>query len=535
MVGDWILKHGGENEARLLIMVMVGAAVLGSVMSSTAVVALFIPIVLRIAAETRLNASRMLIPLSYASLISGMMTLIATTPNIIVHEELKSAGFEGFSFFSFSPVGVAVLVVAIGYVLLVGRRLLGNKLDRAIQRRTARSMMDQWQEHSPGSTYRKLRIDADCPLEGLALSEARLESQYRIRVVGVLRHKRKGVERIVAPAPATELTTGTTLLVVGKPEAIDRMAGDNNLVAEPPNQSDQQRWLWDISSAVILIHPDSQLLNKSLRECQFRSSYGVHVLGLRRNFRAVEDFEDIRLQPADSLYVVGSWHKIQQLTQRSDDFVVTEFPREHADVVPSYQHLPKSLAILAGLILLTVTNIVPLVAAVMIASLAAVATRCLTMEQAYRSIHWSSLVLIAGMLPLAEALQQTGGMELVADALISVAGDAGPYMVLSLVFFLTAAIGLVLSNATAAVLVSPIAIYTASILDLSPYPFAVAVVIAASSSFSTPVATPVVTLVVEPGRYRFGDFLKTGLPLLFLVYLTTLMVAPLVFPFHPGA
>lgn len=532
LVGDGILKYGGANEARLLVMVMVGAALLGSVMSSTAVVALFIPIVLRIAAATRLNASRMLIPLSYASLISGMMTLIATTPNIIVHEQLKSAGFAGFGFFSFSPVGLAVLVVAIGYVLILGRRLLGKREGSSDESRRSRSMTELWHEHSPGSTYRKLRIDADCPLEGMSIAETRLESQYRVRVVGVLRRVRKGKERIVSPAPGTELTADTTLLVVGQPEAIDRLARDNDLEAEPPNQSDQQRWLWDISSAVILIHPDSQLRGKSLRECEFRSSYGVHVLGMRRNFRAVEEFEDVSLQPADSLYVVGSWHKIQQLTQRSDEFVVTEFPREHADVVPSYRRLRTSLLILAGLVLLTVSNIVPLVAAVMIASLAAIFTRCLTMEQAYRSIHWSSLVLIAGMLPLAEALQQTGGMALVADALIAFAGDSGPYMVLTLIFFLTAAIGLVLSNATAAVLVSPIAIYTATVLGLSPYPFAVAVVIAASSSFSTPVATPVVTLVVEPGRYQFADFLKTGLPLLFLVYLTTLLVAPLVFPFN---
>jgi di/tricarboxylate transporter len=533
-VGDWVLKHGGQSEARLLVLVMGGAALLGSVMSSTAVVALFIPVVLRIAAETRLNASRMLIPLSYASLISGMTTLIATTPNIVVHEKLRSAGFDGFGFFSFSPVGLAVLGVAILYVLLVGRHLLGAREETATERKRGRTMIELWQEHSPGSEYMKLLIQPGSELAGKSIADTQLEKLYRVRIVGLMRRRRRGAKRIVAPVPGTELSVGTLLLVIGQPGDIQRLAGEKSLVIEPPNMSDEQRWLWDISGAVILIHPESQLLGKSLRECEFRSNYGVHVLGMRRNFKAMEEFEDISLNPADSLFVVGPWAKIQQLNQRSHDFVVTEIPREHADVVPQFRRQKTALAILGVMVLLTIFEVVPLVAAVMLASMAAVATRCLTMEDAYRSIHWSSLVLIAGMLPLADALDKTGGTRIVVDTLMNAFGGSGPYVLMTVLFFLTAAIGLVLSNTAAAVLVSPIAIYAAATLGASPYPFAVAVLIAASSSFSTPVATPVVTLVVEPGRYVFMDFVRVGLPLLFLTYLTVLAVTPLVFPFFPA-
>ena len=174
---------------------------------------------------------------------------------------------------------------------------------------------------------------------------------------------------------------------------------------------------------------------------------------------------------------------------------------------------------------------VPVTAAALIAVIAAVLARCLTMEDAYRSIHWSSIVLIAGMLPLADALTATGGTQVIVDSLLDVAGDSGPYAMMTILFFLTAGLGLVLSNTASAVLVAPIAIYAAESLQVSPYPFAVAVLIAASAAYSTPVSTPVVTLVVDPGRYRFGDFLKLGLPLLLLTYLATLIVAPLVFPF----
>jgi len=211
-----------------------------------------------------------------------------------------------------------------------------------------------------------------------------------------------------------------------------------------------------------------------------------------------------------------------------------ELPHEHVDRVPSSERMRTSLIIITAMVLLSVFNVVPLVAAVLMASIAAILTRCLTMEDAYRSIHWGSLVLIAGMLPLASALDKTGGTGVVVDGLMALMGDAGPYLLMTMVFFLTAAIGLLLPNIASALLVSPIAIHAATVLGASPYPFAVAVVIAASSSFSTPVATPVVSLVVEPGRYRFTDFVRVGLPLLVLAYLTTLAVAPLLFPFFPA-
>jgi len=211
---------------------------------------------------------------------------------------------------------------------------------------------------------------------------------------------------------------------------------------------------------------------------------------------------------------------------------VLAVPTEHAEVVPAYRRMPVALSILAGMVLLTVFDVVPLVAAVIMAVLAAVVTRCLTMEDAYRSIHWSSLVLIAGMLPLAHALEITGGTQVVVDALMTAFGDSSPLAMLTVIFFLTAALGLVLSNTASAVLVAPIAINAAEVLGVSPYPFAVAVLIAASASFSTPVSTPVVTLVVEPGRYKFMSFVKVGVPLLLLTYVATATVAPLLFPFY---
>ncbi len=531
-VGDWILKQGGSNETRLLILIMVGAALLGAIMSSTAIVAIFIPIVLRIAAETSLNGSRLLLPMSYAALISGMLTLIATTPNIVVHEELKNAGFEGLGFFSFTLIGMGVLAVAIGYVLLIGRRLLSK--EQAVEHPTslARSIFELWAAYRTTEEYRRLRIEPDSPIANVTISESDL-SRGDVRVIGIDRLGAGGEDITTAPSPATDLRTGDELLVLGSLENIERVSREAKLTVMPETMKTRQRWLWELGAAAVLIHPDSSLIGKSLRESTFRDSYDLNVVGLRRGGEALPDFRDTPFQAADSLMVTGAWKRIRQLQALTHDFVLTEFPREIGDIVPSPRKMPIALGILVVMVLVTIFDLIPLVAAVLLAALAAVFTRCLTMEDAYESIHWPSLVLIAGMLPLADALDVTGGTAVLVDLLMTTVGEAGPYVVMSVLFVLTAVLGLVLSNTASAVLVAPIAIYAAASLGASPYPFAVAVLIAASCAYSTPVSTPVVTLVVEPGGYSFADFLKVGVPLLLLSYLVTLVLTPLVFPFYP--
>ena len=530
-MGDYILKKGGSSETRLLIVIMAGAALLGAVMSSTAVVAIFIPIVLRVAAETGHNASRMLMPMSYAALISGMLTLIATTPNLIVSEELKYAGYEGFGFFSFAPVGLAVLVAAILYILLIGRRLLPREAGETAGGKLGRSVEDLWDDFRVDRVYESVQISPDSSMAGRTIAEAGLESHYGVSIIGIMRQTRGGEERIASPAPDTALQAGDALLIVGHPADHKRLMVEQALTPYSASKRNRQRWLWELGSAAVLVHPESELIGKTLREVEFRASYGIGVFGVRRDGEPVADYEDVKLAASDSLLVVGPWSRIQRLQSLHHDFVVLEMPTEQAEVVPAYRRMPLALIILVAMVLLTIFDVVPLVAAVIMAAMAAGATRCLTMEDAYRAIHWSSLVLVAGMLPLADALEKTGGTKIIVDGLMYAVGDTSPRSMLTVIFFLTAALGLFLSNTASAVLVAPIAIIAAEALGVSPYPFAVAVLIAASAAFVTPVSTPVVTLVVEPGRYGFMDFVKVGVPLLLLTYAVTVVLAPLVFPF----
>ena len=530
-MGRWLARVGGTSETRMLVLLMVVAAVLSSVMSSTAVVAVFIPVVLTISAKTDLNATRLLMPLSFAALVGGMLTLIATTPNLVVSAELDAKGLEPFGFFSFTPIGLAVLAVAVAYMWLVGRHLLPGG-DVAPSKSEARTLEDLVNGFGLEDSVHRLSVVARSPLVGLTLGEAEIGTRFHARVVAIERRGRRGArEMLPSPGSDAEIHEGDVLCVVVEPEAVDAFAAEQHLDRLVIRDEDREFWKSELGMAIVLVHPDSRLEGQTLRQSGFRSSHALHVLGLRRRGEVLPAFADEPLQPGDSLLVLGSWHSIARLQGDTRDFVVLALPEELDEVAPARRRAPVALLILAGMVLLAAFDVVPVVAAVLLAALAAVFTGCLSMEDGYSSISWSSLVLIAGMLPVADALESTGGVDLIVEVLVGGLGDAGPYLVMSVFFFLTAGLGLVLSNTATAVLVAPIALRAAAVLDVSPYPLVMAVAIAASAAFVTPVSTPVVTLVVAPGNYGFLDFVKVGLPLLMLTWLTTLLVTPIFFPF----
>jgi di/tricarboxylate transporter len=530
-MGRWLTQVGGTSETRLLVLLMLAAGALGSMMSSTAVVAVFIPVVMTISAKTDLDASRLLMPLSFAALVSGMLTLIATTPNLVVSAELEAKGFEPFGFFSFTPIGLAVLAVAVAYMWLVGRHILpGGRVAPA--RSGARTLEDLWTGFGLENRGQRLRVTDRSPLVGRTLAEAQIGTRFQARVIGIERPGRRGGrEFLPTPGPDAEIHEGDVLCAVAEPADADALATAAGLDRLAIGDEDRELWKTELGLAVVLVHPESRLEGKTLRGSEFRSSHALHVLGLRRRRVSVAAFADEPLEPGDSLLVLGTWHSIARLQGDTRDFVVLTLPAELDEVAPARRRAPVALLILAGMVLLAAFDVVPVVAAVLLAALAAVFTGCLGMEDGYSAISWSSLVLIAGMLPVADALERTGGVDLIVEVLVEGLGAAGPYLLMTVFFFLTAGLGLVLSNTATAVLVAPIALRAASALDVSPYPLAMAVAIAASAAFVTPVSTPVVTLVVAPGNYGFLDFVKVGLPLLLLTWLTTLLVTPIFFPF----
>ncbi|MEE2730974.1 MAG: SLC13 family permease [Pseudomonadota bacterium] len=529
-VGDWILTKGGKSEIRLLALIMLSSAVLSAIMSSTAVVAIFIPVILRIAMQTGLNPSKLLLPMSYAALVSGMLTLIATPPNLVISGELEAKGFAPLGFFSFAPLGLLVLALSMLYLIGVGRRWLPDQPRNPSQQHYGRSLRDLWEDYRVHRETTPLRVQQESPLCQQPIGTCGLHQNYGVRILEVVRPQRGGSDHFPGPSADFVLHAGDILLVAGQPDLTQLMMQAQHLSPHRLSRRDEQRSIWELGAVSVLIHPNSKLIGHSIVEAGFRSHYGLDVMGLRRNQTAIVEFVQEKLAASDSLLVVGPWSRINKLQAQNHDFVLLESPLEARDLVPAHQRMPIAILITLAMVVASLFNWIPLVATVMIAALASVVTRCLSAQDAYRSIHWSSLVLLAGMLPLADALQKTGGTHLIVDSLLLAVGDASPGMLLTVLFFVTVLLTNILSNTTSAVLMAPIALGVAEAIGVSPYPLAVAVLLAASSAFLTPVASPVVTLVVEPGHYRFSDFAKLGSVMVLMVYAVTLLLVPLLFP-----
>lgn len=532
-LGDWLVERAGNSETRLLVLLMICVAGLGSVMSSTGVVAIFIPVVLSVCARLNLAPRRLMMPLSFAGLISGMLSLVATAPNVVVHSNLVRHGTSGFGFFSITPFGLVILALGIAYMLFA-RRWLGDSTpseDRQA-RRTFQQLIDDYQL---AGRERRLRVGAGSPLAGRSLEDLDLRRAQGMNVVAIERfsHFRR---KLISPDASTEVKSGDVLLVDLYAPGIDLLGFYHAMKLEllPLRGryfTDQSH---EVGMAEVTLTPDSAVLGKSLLEQGFRSRYDLNVVGLRRNRQALETpLLEEKLKLGDTLLVIGTWKAIRQLQGRSRDFIVLSLPAEVDEVAPAASQAPFALFSLAVMVVLMVTGVVPNVLAALIACVLLGASRCIDLDSAYRAIHWPTLLLIVGMLPFADALEKTGGIALAVHGLVQLLGGAGPYLILACLFSLTALIGLFISNTATAVLMAPVAIATAQQLGASPYPFAMIVALAASAAFMTPVSSPVNTLVLGPGRYRFGDFVKVGVPFTVLVMLVSVVLVPWLLPLHP--
>ena len=531
-LGDWLVARAGNSEVRLLVLLMLAVAGLGSVMSSTGVVAIFIPVVLGVANRLQIAPARLMMPLAFAGLISGMLSLVATPVNLVVQGELRRAGLEGFGFFSITPLGLAVLALGIAYMLLCRRFLAaGNPAQRQPEGRLTHSALAR--RYLLDQRERRLQVRADSPLVRQALNELELRQHYGINVIAVERQQRFRTLLLVAHGN-TLLEPGDVLLVDIASPAIGLLDSYAQLGLQPLPLEHAYYSLHahELGLAEVALPPESQLPGKTIQELGFRSRHQLNVVGLRRHGQPLQGvLVDERLKPSDTLLVTGSWKAIHRLQQQSRDFLVLSLPAEVDEVAPAARKAPYALLSLAVMVALMVSGLVPNVLAALIGCLLMGAFRCIDLDSAYRAIHWPTLILIIGMLPFAQALQQTGGIDLAVQALVGLFGSASPPLILACLFLLTATIGLFISNTATAVLMAPVAIACAQALQASPLPFAMTVCLAASAAFMTPISSPVNTLVLGPGQYHFADFVRLGVPFTLLVMLLCVLLVPWLLPF----
>lgn len=531
-VGDWLIARAGRSETRLIVLLMLVVSGLGSLMSSTGVVAIFIPIVLRVTQNTDSTPSRLMMPLSVAALISGMTTLVATTPNLIVNGALVRGGSAGFGFFSFTPFGVPILALGIAYMLFARRWLAigGPSADGP-----ARPSLATWIERYrlAGREYR-LRIEPGSPLVGRRIGDLDLRAVEGASIIAIERARRFASE-VVRPVAGTELCAGDVLLidVFLARTAIHDLRGRYGLEELPLSGAYFSDRAQEIGMAEAMVTADSELAGRTIVGAKLRNRSGLTVIGLRRGRDALASgLRDERLRVGDTLLLVGPWKDIDRLATGSD-LVLLALPAERADVLPVPGKAPQAVLCLALVVVLMVSGVVPNVQAGLIGCLLLGALRCIDLDTAYRAIHWKSLVLIVGMLPFSLALERTGGVELAAEALTSLTAGLGTRGVLAVLFAITALLGLFVSNTATAVLMAPVALAIAGELHASPYPFAMIVALAASTAFMAPISSPVNTLVLGPGNYAFGDFVKVGVPLALLVMTLSVLLVPLLLPLWP--
>ena len=550
-LADWlgrrILAIAGDKPWAITLVLMTTVAVLSSFLSDTGTVAVLLPATLALSRSIKISPSKLLIPLSYGALLGGATTLIGTPPNLIVVELLEKNDLPVFSFFSFTPIGLILLVSGAVFMVLFGRHLLPDH-QPVIESQTASNPGELMEQYQLADDLYHIRVRADSPLIGLSLGDSKLRNLYQINVVELLRlptswqssslielispaRLQLGDKQLLMPSANLRIQADDLLIVIAQNERVKKAAAELSLEVQSIDPRDEGMLIsQDIGLAEVLLPPRSMLLGKTIIEIGFGNNYRVNVLGMIRPTQKVKlDMSNTPLRFGDILLVQGVWKNILALRKQWRDFVVLGQPEN------TFQSLRKDKAVLAmavviAMLVMMISGEVQIATASLLSALLIILTGCLKLDEAYQAIDWKAIILIAGMLPMSIALERTGLINIVANTFTSHLGDLGPMAVLVGIFLMTSLFTQVLSNTATAVLVAPIALAAAQDLGVQPHAFLMAVAIAASMAFSTPVASPGNTLVMGAGNYRFGDYIKVGLPMIVIVLAITVLVLPLLFP-----
>ncbi len=507
------MRKIGDGQSALLLAVMVTIGVISALVNNTAAVAVFLPLVLASCARRKVAPSKVLIPLSYASQFGGVCTLIGTSTNLLVSAIAVKAGLEAFSVFEFSKLGVIMLVVGIAYFLVVGRWLLPE-----------RNRAELTEAYELRDYITEFRILEDSPLIGKRVHETGLRDQHDATVLKIIRQD----EHIDMPVHH-KLREGDVLLVEGRIKELMDARDAVKLAIEPRFKlSDNELKDEDLTLVEALIAPRSSLIGRTLKTLDFRRRFNAIVLAVQRKEQTLrKKLNAVRLQFGDSLLIQARPAELAQLRADPDFIVLDEVE------APSLRKgkAPVALGIVAIAIALAAFNVFPILHTAIAGCVALILTRCLSVEQAYAAVDWKVIFLLAGILPLGVAMQNSGAAKLIAGNTLGLVANMGPHVVLAVLYLLTALLTETMSNNASAVLLAPIAITISKEMGVDAKPFLMAVCFAASTSFATPVGYQTNTMVYHPGGYRFTDYLKVGVPLNLIFWGIAVVFIPIFWPF----
>lgn len=534
-----IMKLSKGSDTRMFLLVMITTSIIGAFVSNTGTVALMMPIIVSMAAQSGKSPSRLLMPLAFASSLGGMLTLIGTPPNLVIQDALTHAGYEPLSFFSFSPVGIVCIIVGIIVLMPLSKIFLDKKgaSEKGKKNKNKTKSLDELvSEYDLSSNMKTYLISDNSSLNGKTISELDINNRYGLSIIEIRTEyvNGKGILRKVKQKVASAksvLKKGYVLYITGDIEKMNEFAMVYNLQEIDKKSID----FYDIGIAEIVLMPNSSIANSRIKNLDLRERYNVNVLGIRRSGDyIIQNLADQKLHFGDVLLVQGSWSNIGKLDNIESDWIVLGQPAVQETKVLLDYRAPIAALIMLLMICMMVFDFIPVepVTAVIIAGLLMVLSGCFrSVDAAYKTINWETIVLIAAMMPMSVALEKTGTSALISKSLVESLGAFGPVVVLAGIYYTTSLITMFISNTATAVLMAPIAMSAATQIGVSPYAFLFAVTLGASMCFASPFSTPPNALVMKAGNYDFMDYIKVGLPLQLIMGLVMIVVLPLLFPF----
>ncbi|WP_404289215.1 SLC13 family permease [Microvirga sp. RSM25] len=532
--GQLLIRGAGqESRTRLLFLTMSLVAVLTALISVNGAVAALLPVVVVMAVRLKRKSSQLLMPLVFSAHAGSMLALTGTPVNVLVSEAGFEAGVGGFGFFEFALVGIPLLAGTMAIIVLFGERLLpqrnGAKMPADLSRH-AKTLVEQY---GLADGVFQLRVRATSPYVGLSPAQVDLSAFPGMQLVAV----QDGDSAAPLRRPVGD---GDHMLVRGTAEAAAALAKRMHLSFREDTASDQgEETLFNRRSglAEVVIPPRSGLIGQTMFPGMVTDSGDLIVLAVQRAGSPTDAVNSkagsggVALRPGDTMLLQGTWKALDLHLSDPDVLVVNSPELVRRQAVPLGPGAYQTIAVLAGMVILLATGFVPPAVAGLLAAGAIILSRILTVEQSYRAIDWTTVILVGALMPLSTAMVETGAAELMAEGLVGLVGDAGPVALLAGLFVLTAVMGQLISNTATALIVIPIGMAAATSMGISPRPVLMSIAVAAAGAFLTPIATPTNLMVMGPGGYAFGDYWKLGLPLLIWFFVVSVFLVPLIWRF----
>lgn len=514
-ISRWALQAPlGGPSTRLLALCLI-VAVVSPFLNNTAVVVVFLPVFLQLARHIGEVNSSVLIPLSYSAILGGTLTLIGTSTNLIVEGMARSRGFDELGLFSIAPLGLIYLAVGTVYLFTIGRRLLPRRP----------SPPDLSDKYEVRSFITELRVEDTSPVAGRTLGELRWGERYGISILGIQREKKA----IPAPGAHRPIRAGDILLARGDTKKLLMLARHEKLSTPSAGTGPTLALQGDDAKLVeLMVAPGSRMAGRTLREVHFQQHHDAVVLAIQHHGRTVhERLPHVGLAVGDLLLVHGSAGALARLADDPDFVPLGEVTRP----MTARPRALVAVAILAAVVLAAGTGLIEILPAALSGVVAAVFTGCVRIEEIYEDLDWSVIFLLAGLIPLGLAMDQTGAAAWIGQVVAGLLGPLPPFAVVGAFYLITSILTEVMSNTASAVVLTPIALVTAADLGLNPYALLVAVMFGASASFMTPVGYQTNTLIYGAGQYRFTDFTKVGTPLNLILWILATILIPMFWPF----